>query len=178
MELFLFLYLQPILCKLDFKNDFLILKNFALPWLYGHFFRLQRIFIDTKNVICTMPSAPQVFLSRFVLCFRCYFIHVRRNWILYLHSKYSLATRWKWKNQSNTRSRRKFSTRWMTVISPTTITPTVAIGQLMAKKVQYRSLQIRRCYSPKAPFPPPPLKPSPRKINLAQKAHPSMLTTR
>ena len=40
---------------------FLIFQNFAFLWLYGHFFRLQRIFIDTKNVICPMPSAPQVF---------------------------------------------------------------------------------------------------------------------
>ena len=43
----------------------LISQNCAFLWLYRHFFRLQRIFkklfIDTKNVICPMPSAPQVF---------------------------------------------------------------------------------------------------------------------
>ena len=49
---------------------FLIFQNFALLWLHGHFFRLQRILLVTKNVICPVPSAPQVFLIsiRTVLC--------------------------------------------------------------------------------------------------------------
>ena len=41
---------------------FVIFQNFAfLGALFGHFFRLQMIFLDTKNALCPMPSAPEVF---------------------------------------------------------------------------------------------------------------------
>ena len=39
---------------------FLIFQNFAFPWLYRHFFRLQMIFLDTKMLYAKTPS-PEVF---------------------------------------------------------------------------------------------------------------------
>ena len=34
MELLLFLYLQPILCKLDLKNDFFDISKFSYPIIF------------------------------------------------------------------------------------------------------------------------------------------------
>ena len=40
---------------------FFDVSKFCLPIIIWTFFRFQKIFLDTKNVICPMPSAPQVF---------------------------------------------------------------------------------------------------------------------
>ena len=37
------------------------ISKFCLPMIIWIFFRLQMIFLDMKNAICPMPSAPEVF---------------------------------------------------------------------------------------------------------------------
>ena len=58
MELFLFVYLQPILCKSGLKNDFFDISKICFPMILWTFFQ-------TSDGISRYKKC---FLSRFVLC--------------------------------------------------------------------------------------------------------------
>ena len=53
---------QNFTCKKSKLELFLFvfdISKFCLPMIIWTFFRLKMIFLDTKNVICPMPSAPE-----------------------------------------------------------------------------------------------------------------------
>ena len=55
MELFLFLYLYPILSKLDLKNDFLNISKLCLPMIIWTFFQTSEDIYIYKE--CHLPNA-------------------------------------------------------------------------------------------------------------------------
>ena len=55
MKLFSFLYLKPILCKLDLKNDFFDISKFYLPMIIWTFFQTSEDIYRNKK--CYLPNA-------------------------------------------------------------------------------------------------------------------------
>ena len=106
MELFLFVYLQPTLCKLGLKNDSFDFSQFCLPMIIWAFF--QTIFLVTKNATCPISSAPEVFpISIWVVThtsLQSSVFNFRRSDQLWLregfppyHHMASCVGTWKWK---------------------------------------------------------------------------------